>query len=198
MANFLTDALLYAATFSMIESLTLGPREGRLPFAIIRNFHSIEWMQLWRISESNPRGCNDATIADETEKQRLVQEDAFVEEGCHVPQSVYARRARTYEQDLIHFLSKKQFADTNIVPGASVQMLTTLLNEGKLERQMQIDDLMRQGTQNAIIALTGSAAFGNRVVTGSPISLPDGTSIPTLPEGFQFPPPPLEGDKLTS
>ncbi len=34
MANFLTDALLYAATFSMIESLTLGPREGRLPLAV--------------------------------------------------------------------------------------------------------------------------------------------------------------------
>ena len=197
-ANVLANTVLYAATFSMIESLTLGPREGQVPSVRIKSFLNIDLMQFWRISESNPRGPDNDQIDKETVLQRLVHEDAFAKEGCRVPHSENGRRGRTYEQDLIHLLSKTQFAGTAIVPGANVLMPTTELNEGKRDRQMQIVYLMRQGTQNAIIALTGSAAFGNRVVTGSPISLPDGTSIPTLPEGFQFPPPPLEGDKLTS
>ena len=81
------------------------------------------------------------------------------------------------------------------MPGSNVLMLTMTLNEGKLERQMHIDAMMKQETQNAMIALTGSSAFRNRVVSGTPISLLDGTSISTRPEGFQFPPPLPDGER---
>ena len=50
MANFLANTVLYAAAFSMIESLTLGPREGRVPLGRIKSFLNIDWMRFWRIS----------------------------------------------------------------------------------------------------------------------------------------------------
>ncbi len=88
-SNFLANAVMDAATFSTVDSLTLRPREGRVPLVRIKSFLDIDWMRLWRISESNPRGLDGADIAKETEMQRVVHECALVKKGCHVPHSVY-------------------------------------------------------------------------------------------------------------
>ena len=101
---------------------------------------------------------------------------------------VYGKRGRTLNQDKIRMFSKTQFADTGLAAGSNASMLMMVLNEGKQERQMHLDSLTRQETENAMRALTDSLAFRNRVIAGAPISLLDGTSISTRPEGWMFPP----------
>ena len=44
MAEFISDAVLYASTMCMIESLTLGPREGRISLYKFENLLTIPWM----------------------------------------------------------------------------------------------------------------------------------------------------------
>ncbi len=80
MANFLTNTVSYAVTFSMLETLTLGPRECRAAMARISRINT-DWMQLWKLSESNLEGLDEDQIAEQEEFQRLVPEDAMIDEG---------------------------------------------------------------------------------------------------------------------
>ncbi len=70
MADFLTGAVSYAATFHMFETLTLGLRESRAAMARITRI-TTSWMQLWKHSESNLEGLNENQIAEQVEFQRL-------------------------------------------------------------------------------------------------------------------------------
>ncbi len=44
MADFVSDAVLYASTMCMVESLTMGPGEGRLSLNKFADILTIPWM----------------------------------------------------------------------------------------------------------------------------------------------------------
>ena len=64
----------------MLETLTLGPRECRAAMARISRINT-DWMQLWKLSASNLEGLDEDQIAEQAEFQRLVHEDAMIDEG---------------------------------------------------------------------------------------------------------------------
>jgi len=189
MADFVLDAVLYTSTLSMIESLTLGPREGRISLYRFRNLITIPWVHYWKVSSQNPSGLDSDEIDQEYEWQQSVHGNSLAEEGCFVPHRVHSSKGRHYELGLIHTLSTNQFKGTGIVPGANVLMLTKLMNEERRDKQMSMDELTKQGTQDIIVALAKSEAFRKCVISGSPISLSGGTAISTAPpECHKFPP----------
>ena len=53
LAQFFQDVVLYVTTQCMIESLTLGPRECRLPLNEMSELNKTPWMNYWRQSRQN-------------------------------------------------------------------------------------------------------------------------------------------------
>ncbi len=54
LAYFLQDVVLYVNTQCQIESLTLGPREGRLTLDLMPALNAVPWMEYWKASPQNP------------------------------------------------------------------------------------------------------------------------------------------------
>ncbi len=110
-------------------------------------------MHYWQRSPQNPTGLNPEEIAQETKWQKAVYEDTDAEEGCVVPQLVHSSKGRFFEMGFLHTVSKSQFKGTAIVPGANVTMLTKLLNDEQRDKQVEMDEMMMQGTKDMTVAL---------------------------------------------
>ena len=161
MADFISDAVLYASTLSMFESLTLGPREGRISLYRFRNLITIPWVHYWKVSSQNPSGLDSDEIDQEYEWQQSVHGNSLAEEGRFAPHRVHSSKGRHYELGLIHTLSKNQFKGTAIVPGANAKMLAKLLNDEQRDKQLEMDEMTKQGTRDINVALGQSTAFRN-------------------------------------
>ncbi len=134
LAEFLQDVVLYVNTQCMIESLTLGPREGRLPLDSMPALNEVPWMHYWKQSAQNPSGLSDTDIEDEIRWQRdALKMDA--EEGCVLPSRVRSSQGRTANLNIIHTLSKRQFRNTPIHAGANVMVLEAVMGAEKRDRR---------------------------------------------------------------
>jgi hypothetical protein len=152
LAYFLQDIVLYVNTQCQIESLTLGPREGRLTLDSMPALNEVPWMQYWRQSSQNPSGLSDKDIEDETRWQQAALEiDA--EEGCVVPSRVHSSQGRTVNMDYIHTLSKRQFRNTPIHAGAKAMMLEAVMDAERRDRQTELDLMMVRETEGYIFWL---------------------------------------------
>ncbi len=172
----------------MIESLTMGPREGRLSLNKFGSIYNVPFMHYWKRSAQNPSGLTPEDIDQEIQWQKAVYDDTNAEEGSVVPQLVHSSKGRFFDLGFLHTVSKWQFKSTSIVPGANVTMLEKLLNDERRDRQVEMDEMMLQGTRGMIRALGQNPAFRQCVENRSPISMPGGSSISTAPpESYQFP-----------
>ncbi len=92
MAHFLTDAVLYSAVMCQIESLTMGPREGRLSLNKFGRIDNVPFMHYWKRSAQNPTGLTTEDVDQEIRWQEIVRGDTNAEEGCVVPHLVHSSR----------------------------------------------------------------------------------------------------------
>ena len=82
LAQFFQDAVLYATTQCMIETLTLGPRECRPPLRTMVDLNVTPWMNYWRFSPLNRIGLTESDIQDEIQRQ-ISSQLMDAEEGIH-------------------------------------------------------------------------------------------------------------------
>ena len=105
-----------------------------------------------------------------------------------MPQLVRSSKGRFFDMGFLHTVLKCQFKGTRIVPGANVTMLEKSLNDEQRDRQVEMDEMMLQGTRDMIRALGQNPAFRQCAVNRSPIGMPGGSTISTAPpESYQFP-----------
>jgi hypothetical protein len=106
LAQFFLDAVLYANTQCMIETLTLGPRECHPPLRTMVDLNVTPWMNYWRFSTLNRKGFTEKDVEDEIQRQidaQLMDAD----EGCYLQNRVFSTVGRTADSAYYpYFVSK--------------------------------------------------------------------------------------------
>ena len=178
LAYFLQDVVLYVNTYCQIESLTLGPREGRLALDLMPSLDDVPWMEYWKASPQNPTGLTKEDINQEARWQLAALEIGAIE-GNVVPSLVHSALGRTVHMNCIHTLSKCQFKNTPIVAGANVTMLETVMDNERRDRQTDLDLMMMRETEGTIMWLGQNVAFRQGVESVKPIVIPGGFLVST-------------------
>jgi len=178
LAYFLQDVVLYVNTYCQIESLTLGPREGRLALDLMPSSDDVPWMEYWKASPQNPTGLTKEDINQEARWQLAALEIGAIE-GNVVPSLVHSALGRTVHMNCIHTLSKCQFKNTPIVAGANVTMLETVMDNERRDRQTDLDLMMMRETEGTIMWLGLNVAFRQAVESVKPIVIPGGFLVST-------------------
>ncbi len=183
LAQFFQDVVLYVNAQCVIESLTLGPRECRLPLDELPALNEVPWMNYWRQSAQNPSGLTDRDIKDEEHWQREALK-MNAEEGCVVPSRVHSTQGRTANLNIIHVLSKRQFRNTPVHAGANVTVLEAAINAEKRDRQTDLDQMMLKETERHMFWLGRNMGFRHGVEGGIPVIVPWGPPISTTAYEF--------------
>ncbi len=199
LAQFFQDAVLYATTQCMIETLTLGPRECRPPLRDMMELNKTPWMNYWKLSPANRLGLTDKDIQDEIRwQENALQMNA--EEGCYLSNRVHSTAGRTANMLTIHALSARQFSNSSVRAGMNVTVLDAAINAERRDRQTEQDQMMVREFKQQLFFVGQNKAFRDDVLGGKPIVIPGGEAvnmadyeIPEAPEPVEEPQvPPVE------
>jgi hypothetical protein len=178
LAQFFQDVVLYVTTQCMIESLTLGPRECRLPLNEWSALNNTPWMLYWTQSRENHLGLTDKDIQDEVKwQEHALSMDAT--EGRVLPHRVHSTVGRTSNLNVVHTLSARQFRNTPAYAGVNVMVLDAAIDAEKRDRQTELDQMMVREFQRHMFFLGQNTAFRYGVEGGVPIVVPGGEPIST-------------------